>query len=46
MSNFLSKNDVDRYWNILMEQNIDLFIYSLTTEGIGNSWPFFLEIKF
>lgn len=45
MSNFLSKNDVDRYWNILMDQNIDLFIYSLTTEGIGNSWPFFYRNK-
>ncbi len=45
MNNFLSQKEVEYYWDILVKKDIDLFIFSLSTNKLLKTWQFFFRNK-
>ncbi len=45
MNEFLSKQEVEANWDILVKKDIDLFVYSLSTNDLSNSWAFMFRHK-
>jgi len=45
MNQYLSKQEVEDYWDILIKKNIDLFIYSLSTNNLSKNWAFIFRNK-
>ena len=45
MNKYLSKQEVENYWEILVKKDIDLFIYSLSTNNLSTKWSFFFRNK-
>ena len=45
MNKFLSKIEVEEYWNSLVKEDIDLFIYTVCTTNISKDWEFFFRKK-
>ena len=45
MNKYLSKKEVEDYWEILINKDIDLFVYSLSTNNLAQNWQFFFRNK-
>ncbi len=45
MNKYLSKQEVENYWEILVKKDIDLFIYSLSTNNLSTKWSFVFRNK-
>ena len=45
MSQYLSKQEVADYWETLIKKDIDLFVYSLSTNNLSNNWSFSFRNK-
>jgi len=45
MNKYLSKQEVENYWEILVKKDIDLFIYSLSTYNLSTKWSFVFRNK-
>ena len=45
MDKYLSKEEVEIYWDILIKKEIDLFIYSLSTNNLSKNWAFIFRNK-
>ena len=45
MKKYLSKKEVEYYWEILIKKDTDLFIYSLSTNNLLKQWPFIFRNK-
>ena len=45
MDKYLSKEEVEIYWDILIKKDIDLFVYSLSTNDLSKNWEFFFRNK-
>ena len=45
MNKYLSKQEVENYWEILVKRDIDLFIYSLSTNNLSTKWSFVFRNK-
>ncbi len=45
MNNYLSEKEVEHYWDTLVKKDIDLFIYSLSTNNLSTNWAFFFRNK-
>ena len=45
MNKYLSKQDVEDYWETLVKKDVDLFIYSLSTNNLSNNWAFIFRHK-
>ena len=45
MNKYLSKQEVENYWEILVKKDIDLFIYSLSTYNLSTKWSFVYRNK-
>lgn len=45
MNKYLSKQEVEGYWKILIKKDLDLFIYSLSTNNLSQKWQFIFRNK-
>ncbi len=45
MDQYLSKQEVEDYWETLIKKDIDLFVYSLSTNDLSNNWAFIYRHK-
>ena len=45
MNKYLSKKEVEGYWKILIKKDLDLFIYSLSTNNLSRKWQFIFRNK-
>ena len=45
MNKYLSQEEVENYWDILIEKDIDLFVYSLSTNDLSTNWAFIYRHK-
>ena len=45
MNKYLSKKEVEGYWKILIKKDLDLFIYSLSTNNLSQKWQFIFRNK-
>ena len=45
MNQYLSKQEVEDYWENLIKKDIDLFVYSLSTNNLATNWAFFFRNK-
>ncbi len=45
MNKFLSKKEVENYWDILIKKDVDLFVYSLSTNNLSKKWQFIFRNK-
>ncbi|MCR8538755.1 MAG: hypothetical protein JJ848_000160 [Prochlorococcus marinus CUG1439] len=45
MDKYLSRQEVEDYWDILIKKDIDLFIYSLSTNNLATNWAFIFRHK-
>ena len=45
MNKFLTKKEVENYWDILVKKDVDLFIYSLSTNNLSKKWHFIFRNK-
>ena len=45
MDKYLSKKEVEIYWDILIKKETDLFIYSLSTNNLSKNWAFIFRNK-
>ncbi len=45
MNKYLSQKEVEDYWDTLIKKDIDLFIYSLSTNNLSTNWSFFFRNK-
>ena len=45
MGKYLSKEEVENYWEILIQKDIDLLVYSLSTNNLSKKWPFIFRNK-
>ncbi len=45
MDKYLSKEEVEIYWDNLIKKEIDLFIYSLSTNNLSKNWAFIFRNK-
>ena len=41
MNQYLSKQEVEDYWDTLIKKDLDLFVYSLSTNNLSTNWAFF-----
>tara|TARA_A100001011_G_C14181601_1_gene787136 strand:+ start:204 stop:1070 length:867 start_codon:yes stop_codon:yes gene_type:complete len=45
MKKYLSKQEVEDYWENLVKKDVDLFIYSLSTNNLSTNWAFIFRNK-
>ena len=45
MKKYLSEKEVEDYWKILIKKDVDLFIYSLSTNNLSKKWQFIFRNK-
>ena len=45
MNQYLSKQDVSDYWEDLIKRDVDLFVYSLSTNNLSTNWAFSFRNK-
>ena len=45
MNQYLSKQEVEDYWDTLIKKDLDLFVYSLSTNNLATNWAFFFRNK-
>ena len=45
MNQYLSKQEVEDYWDTLIKKDLDLFVYSLSTNNLSTNWAFFFRNK-
>ena len=45
MNQYLSKQEVEDYWDTLIKKDLDLFVYSLSTNNLATNWSFFFRNK-
>mgnify|MGYP001269168826 CR=1 FL=1 len=45
MKKYLSKQEVEDYWDVLIKKDIDLFVYSLSTNNLSRKWQFIFRNK-
>ena len=45
MNQYLSKQEVEDYWYTLIKKDLDLFVYSLSTNNLSTNWAFFFRNK-
>ena len=45
MNKYLSQQEVENYWDILIKKNVDLFVYSLSTNDLSGNWAFIFRHK-
>ena len=45
MNKYLSQQEVEDYWDTLINKDIDLFIYSVSTNNLSTNWAFFFRNK-
>ena len=45
MDKYLTKKEVEDYWKILIKKDIDLFVYSLSTNNLSKKWQFIFRNK-
>ena len=45
MNQYLSKQDVSDYWEDLIKRDVDLFVYSLSTNNLSRKWYFIFRNK-
>ena len=45
MNEYLSKQEVEDYWDTLIKKDLDLFVYSLSTNNLATNWAFFFRNK-
>ena len=45
MNNYLTKKEVEDYWEILIKKDFDLFIYTLSTNNLSKKWEFLFRNK-
>ena len=45
MNQYLSKQEVEDYWETLIKKDLDLFVYSLSTNNLATNWAFFFRNK-
>ena len=45
MNEYLSKQEVGDYWETLIKKDVDLFVYSLSTNNLSTNWSFFFRNK-
>ena len=45
MNKYLSQKEVEDFWNILIKKNIDLCIYTLSTNNLSTNWAFIFRHK-
>lgn len=45
MIKYLSQQEVENYWDILIKKDIDLFVYSLSTSDLSTNWAFIYRHK-
>lgn len=45
MNKYLSKKEVENYWKILVEKDVDLYVYSLSTNNLSKKWNFIYRNK-
>ena len=45
MKQYLSKQEVEDYWDTLIKKDLDLFVYSLSTNNLATNWAFFFRNK-
>ena len=45
MNQHLSKQEVEDYWETLIKKDLDLFVYSLSTNNLATNWAFFFRNK-
>ena len=45
MNQYLSKKEVEDYWDTLIKKDLDLFVYSLSTNNLAKNWAFFFRNK-
>ncbi len=45
MNKFLSEREVENYWDILIKKDVDLFVYSLSTNNLSKKWYFIFRNK-
>ncbi len=45
MHKYLTKEEVEEYWETLIKKDFDLFIYSLSTNNLSKKWQFIFRNK-
>ena len=45
MEKYLSKEEVENYWEILIQKDVDLLVYTLSTNNLSKKWPFIFRNK-
>ena len=45
MNKYLSEKEVEDFWELLVKKDIDLFVYSLSTNNLAQKWQFFFRNK-